>query len=297
MVKIPDVAFVTFQAFLMYLYTYVIEFAPFGSKLNRWSRHTEISQSPEDKVPRPSPKSIYRLADKYDVPALKALAVDQIRRGLAGCEIVKETFCRFISQYDELKSIYSQQLAYTLAEHPSEGFLTNMGGKIESFIKGDIGHATEVVSALWVVLNSDEVIKTPNTPPLATQGKSPSNWGAVRLALVKSIRTGIFFDRKYWARRSSNGDVLVPIYFSSTVMNNKAPQLNNLVKYLIDSSALVNYLEKIGVDSGWERDPRGTDGETRDVIRGEGGEIRAIFIVGSFSTHTRPCLSPSNCKM
>ena len=48
----------------MYLYTGVVEFAPFGSEQNRRSRSPEIANSSEDKVPRPSPKSIYQLADK-----------------------------------------------------------------------------------------------------------------------------------------------------------------------------------------------------------------------------------------
>ena len=48
----------------MYLYTDTIEFAPFGSEENRRSRSEEIVTSSDDKIPRPSPKSIYRLADK-----------------------------------------------------------------------------------------------------------------------------------------------------------------------------------------------------------------------------------------
>ena len=48
----------------MYLYTDTIEFAPFGSEENRRSRSVEIVTPYDDKVPRPSPKSIYRLADK-----------------------------------------------------------------------------------------------------------------------------------------------------------------------------------------------------------------------------------------
>ena len=48
----------------MYLYTCAIEFAPFGSEKNRRSRSTEIVDPSGDKVARPSPKSIYRIADK-----------------------------------------------------------------------------------------------------------------------------------------------------------------------------------------------------------------------------------------
>ena len=53
-----------FQAFPAHLYTNVIEFAPFGSDENRRSRSVEIVTLSDDKVPRPSSKSIYRLADK-----------------------------------------------------------------------------------------------------------------------------------------------------------------------------------------------------------------------------------------
>ena len=103
----------------MYLYTNVIEFAPFGSEENRRSRSAEIVSPSDDKVPRPSPKSIYRLADKvcgpvlllcseysvsdklplqYDAPVLKNLALNHIRGELAKCDIVEESFSRFTSQ-------------------------------------------------------------------------------------------------------------------------------------------------------------------------------------------------------
>ena len=60
----------------MYLYSYSIEFAPFGSEENRRSRSWEIV---EDFVPRPSPKSIYRLADKVRSGISPAhLATDEI---------------------------------------------------------------------------------------------------------------------------------------------------------------------------------------------------------------------------
>ena len=103
----------------MYLYTCEIGFAPFGSEENRRSRGTEIVDSSDYKVPRPSPKSIYRLADKvcseidpthlaperssprlqqYDVPALKTLAFNHIRNHLTQCDIVKETFGKLASR-------------------------------------------------------------------------------------------------------------------------------------------------------------------------------------------------------
>ena len=83
-IKIRDIAFITyvlskprlsrhqrllrFQAFLVYLYTGDIDFAPYGSEGNRKSRVAEIFSVSEDAIPRPSPKSIYRLADKVSTP-------------------------------------------------------------------------------------------------------------------------------------------------------------------------------------------------------------------------------------
>ena len=58
----------------MYLYTGDIEFAPYGSEENRKSRSADIVSSSEDSIPRPSPKSIYRLADKV-CPLLTAMMI------------------------------------------------------------------------------------------------------------------------------------------------------------------------------------------------------------------------------
>ena len=52
-----------FRAIVMYLYTGEIDFAPFGSKENRELRAPELLSKEEGTVPRPSPKSIYRVAD------------------------------------------------------------------------------------------------------------------------------------------------------------------------------------------------------------------------------------------
>jgi len=52
-----------FQALLCYLYTNEVEFAPWGSAEGRGARALEETADPFD-PPRPSPKSIYRLAGK-----------------------------------------------------------------------------------------------------------------------------------------------------------------------------------------------------------------------------------------
>jgi len=54
---------------------------------------------------------------------------------------------------------------------------------------------------------------------------SPARWASVKTALIRSIRNGVFFDRKYWTRHSNVGDVLKPVYISSIIMDDKVNQL------------------------------------------------------------------------
>ena len=58
----------------MYLYTGEIDFAPFGSKANRELRTPELLSKEEDTIPRPSPKSIYRIADMVGAENAAAIA-------------------------------------------------------------------------------------------------------------------------------------------------------------------------------------------------------------------------------
>ena len=119
--------------------------------------------------------------------------------------------------------------------------------KIESFVEGDLEHAAEMVSALWKVFVKDGDVQPPSSnatpvspprpfPPLmqtlnphdqVVQVKSPARWDAVKIALISSIRTGVIFGGKYWARHSHARDMLKPVYFSSTIMKDKAPELND----------------------------------------------------------------------
>jgi len=46
------------------------------------------------------------------------------------------------------------------------------------------------------------------------------------MALIKSIREGIFFDRKYWTRYSKTAKALRPLYISSTVADKKLSYIN-----------------------------------------------------------------------
>ena len=101
-----------------------------------------------------------------------------------------------------------------------------------------------MLSALWEIANDDTDVKGPShTEPVvsqfrlslllstyhlqyeATQDDDPEHWEAISMAFLRSIQSGIFFDRKYWARNSKAGDALKPVYLSSIVMDDTAEEL------------------------------------------------------------------------
>ena len=61
--------------------------------------------------------------------------------------------------------------------------------------------------------------------PLKSRVACP-NWRHVKIALIKSIREGVFFDRKYWVRHSRTARVLRPLYISSIVVGKNMSHIN-----------------------------------------------------------------------
>ena len=119
--------------------------------------------------------------------------------------------------------------------------------KVDSFVEGNLEHATEALFALLDIAAKDESVGVssdassavssprPVSRPVLSwvlilhqskQIRSPAHWDSVKAALISSIRTGVFFDRKCWARHSKSADMLKPVYFSSRIMNDKARRLD-----------------------------------------------------------------------
>ena len=104
----------SFEAMLYFLYTGEIEFAPFRSDPRR---QLPVQERSGDwgtvRLPSPSAKSIYRLADmvtrlacvrystshqpQYDIPTLKQQAKAYIHNNMVHCNIVDEVFSSFSS--------------------------------------------------------------------------------------------------------------------------------------------------------------------------------------------------------
>jgi hypothetical protein len=133
-----------------------------------------------------------------------------------------------------------------------------------------------------------------------TRPSSPAHWAYVKEALIKSIRQGVFFDRKYWARHSKTGHVLKPIYFSNTIMSDKAQQLDKraskfwygfakvlripVVKYLKGENPLkIDPEEDIDIESDCEGEAPRVEDELPNEEEEKEEQTRAILLAGSFA--------------
>ncbi|KAF7791218.1 hypothetical protein EIP86_002232 [Pleurotus ostreatoroseus] len=88
----------TWEAFLFYLHTGVLEFAPLSSTGGK-KRTAYIKQALTPDRPRPcSPKSMYRLADIMKLDDLKQLCLNEIRDQLSVRNILTELLSTFTSK-------------------------------------------------------------------------------------------------------------------------------------------------------------------------------------------------------
>ena len=67
-------------------------------------------------------------------------------------------------RYDEVRSLYVSQLASVWMEDSTmEETRASVDKMIDSFGDGDLEHATEMLSALWDIVNEDNDIKVPSS--------------------------------------------------------------------------------------------------------------------------------------
>ncbi|KAI0826414.1 hypothetical protein BC629DRAFT_78047 [Irpex lacteus] len=108
---IQDVASTTMKAFIYYLYTGEVNFAPLSSwphyppsvSIGSTTTPQVVMRVPE--APLCSPKSMYRLADKYGIADLKEKARLDIKSKLKNDNIVQELRTSFTSTYDDIRNM------------------------------------------------------------------------------------------------------------------------------------------------------------------------------------------------
>ena len=69
-------------------------------------------------------------------------------------------------RYDEMTSLYVNQLASArMNDSTAETIRVSFNKNMDSFAKGELEHAKEMLSALWEIINSDGEIEAPSNTP------------------------------------------------------------------------------------------------------------------------------------
>ena len=108
-------------------------------------------------------------------------------------------------------------------EHSTKDLWKKIDEKIDSYFKGDLDHAEGTVILMWKLSRAG----VGSSPPPPEKKPWPANeLKCVDTALAKSIRKGIFFDRKYWAKTLRPGSTVRSIYTSSIIASEYLKKLD-----------------------------------------------------------------------
>jgi len=142
-VIVKDMAYKTWIALIAYLYTGSIEFLPLrSSSASPPGDHDNRNGTSFLKC---SPKSMYRLADKYGLEGLKGMALDNIRLKLSPDNILKELFSTFTSRYPEIQQIQVDVLCDSMQV---SDVMASMPGWMAVMAQGHLLHSQNVMSTL-----------------------------------------------------------------------------------------------------------------------------------------------------
>ncbi|KAI0633354.1 hypothetical protein C8Q77DRAFT_1058079 [Trametes polyzona] len=147
-VFVEDFAFRTWQAFIYYAYFGTISFAPLRSE-------KPTHQAPRRLYDPPlcSSKSMYRLADKYRINELKALAMDDLRRRLTTHNAFVELFSSFTLSYPAIQDC---EIKY-LRSHIGQAVLCRQIPRImKALEEGRLLHGSrDVLAKLFIKMASN----------------------------------------------------------------------------------------------------------------------------------------------
>jgi hypothetical protein len=131
-----------------------------------------------------------------------------------------------ICRYSEIRTIQVNHLLniwLSGSEKDSGAVRKELEQQIDSYAAGQLEHAAGAVSSIWETSNKEGPVPVPPSdetehvqPYLSFFAPKPTALETTPV-LIKSIKEGYLFDRKYWARRSQEGGV-EPIYFCDAVI-------------------------------------------------------------------------------
>ncbi|KAF8844422.1 hypothetical protein BDN67DRAFT_963184 [Paxillus ammoniavirescens] len=135
----------TWRAFVYYCYTGKIAFYPLRSQTPR-NKLPQVAGAP----PSCSPKSMYRLADKFAMEDLKKHAFDAVKAGLSAVNVVDEALSCFTSRYPDIQKMELDVLVEKRCEPEVQQALET---KITQLVTGQSPHSATALTALIRLLS------------------------------------------------------------------------------------------------------------------------------------------------
>ncbi|THH29432.1 hypothetical protein EUX98_g4746 [Antrodiella citrinella] len=140
-IHVSDFAHQTLHAFIFYLYTEDIVFKPLRSSKTEKSESAVNTVSPN--APSCSPKSLYRLADRYGHQKLKELCEKEIQRQLNEQNIIAEIFSKFSWRYSPIRDMQLDYLCQFCNNDTVNAALPALTAQIA---EGSLPHCAEVLN-------------------------------------------------------------------------------------------------------------------------------------------------------
>ncbi|KAH7926540.1 hypothetical protein BV22DRAFT_1118837 [Leucogyrophana mollusca] len=135
-VLVTGAAYKTWHALTYYCYTGQVTFSPIKSQ-NSLPRPAVVGGPPPC-----SPKSMYRLADKLKVDALKDAAFDAIRARLSEKNILEEVLSKFTSKYP---AIQEMEVALLVEHCNAPEILQALPAQVDRMVRGEMPHSGRVL--------------------------------------------------------------------------------------------------------------------------------------------------------
>ncbi|TBU29591.1 hypothetical protein BD311DRAFT_756443 [Dichomitus squalens] len=154
-VHLDDVAYTTWKAFIFFAYFGELNFAPLksqpGSRRMKPASHA---------APLCSPKSMYRIAHKYDILSLREKAVADIKAKLSPSNILEEIFTTFTSLYPEVRDV---EIDYLHSNIRVSGIQTQLPTWLTRLAKNELpSGASDILASLISKLSvTREPVKCP----------------------------------------------------------------------------------------------------------------------------------------
>ncbi|TCD66747.1 hypothetical protein EIP91_000988 [Steccherinum ochraceum] len=150
-INVSGVAAKTWHAFVYYLYSGNVEFAPLRSERD-FLRIKSNSPQCQDVQPC-SPKSMYRLGVIFNMYDLKVKALSELQRGLhfvSRAGIMNEMFSKFTSRYSDVISLEVGHFLTSRrnADSAATDVTPELEGKIAQVVEGKLPHAKPVLMSL-----------------------------------------------------------------------------------------------------------------------------------------------------